>query len=397
MMALAEREAAPREPGRASGRVPIVLGTAAIVVTHHLTSYALVVFLAALALGLLVRLRKTGAGPTHGASPSRRGAGLAWLLLVASSTFGYLSPSLERSLRSDLQHRLRRGAAPRSLPGPRHRRSRRRRWLRRAVALLAVVLLARGLPFGLRRVWQRYRAQPFALIFVLASLGFFGTLALRLAPAAWETGNRASEFLFIGLAFVLAGVGLRALARRRARPGSGGPRLTAALGIVLVGGAISGWPWDPQLARPLRASAEGAHDLLAAAGAGRMGRAATRSRTAASRAGTADARLLLAPGEQDRPGRQARRTSKTSLENRRSQTWEMPLLREQRHALRGRRPPRTSPPTASAATSSPPTAPATTKGCCRSRPSTKFDARSPARADLLQRPDRGLRPRRTQR
>jgi hypothetical protein len=33
--------------------------------------------------------------------------------------------------------------------------------------------------------------------------------------------------------------------------------LAAALGVVLIGGAISGWPWDVQLARPLRVSAEG--------------------------------------------------------------------------------------------------------------------------------------------
>ena len=41
------------------------------------------------------------------------------------------------------------------------------------------------------------------MIFVVAALAFFGALALRFAPAAWETGNRAGEFFFIGLAFVV--------------------------------------------------------------------------------------------------------------------------------------------------------------------------------------------------
>ncbi len=128
--------------------------------------------------------------------------------------------------------------------------------LARGLGLLGVAILAAAMPFGLLRIWRRYRKQPFALIFTLAAIAFFGTLLLRLAPDAWETGNRASEFLFIGLAFVVACAGLEKW-RPVGRPWLGQLAVTAGLGVILVGGAISGWPWNAQLASPLRISAEG--------------------------------------------------------------------------------------------------------------------------------------------
>ena len=80
--------------------------------------------------------------------------------------------------------------------------------------------------------------------------------ALRLAPAAWETGNRASEFFFIGLAFVVAGAGLHraALALAAAGAARSSPPPSASSSSAA---SISGWPWDAQLAKPLRVSAEG--------------------------------------------------------------------------------------------------------------------------------------------
>ena len=75
----------------------------------------------------------------------RRAAGDRLALLVASSTFGYLGAGDRRSLRSDLQHRLRRRAAARAssrarvrhpadtAPGPRRRLARRRPARRRGL------------------------------------------------------------------------------------------------------------------------------------------------------------------------------------------------------------------------------------------------------------------------
>src|SRR5262249_19594447 len=109
---------------------------------------------------------------------------------------------------------------------------------------------------GIREFLMRRRWEPLPVIFVIAAVLFFGALALRFAPAAWETGNRAGEFLFIGLAFVISGAVYQAV-RRRADEFRWRLATALGLGLVLVSGAISGWPWDMQLAKPIRVSAEG--------------------------------------------------------------------------------------------------------------------------------------------
>jgi hypothetical protein len=254
MMAAAEREAAPKQALRAWA-APIVLAMMAIVVTHHLTSYATAGVLAALSLaGWYVHRNWRAPNPWRFAVFGILLA-LAWLLVVASSTVGYLSPVLSNAFDAisntvggeDAPRGLFQGAGSTVPPTP---------LAAKAVALLAVVLLAAGLPFGLRALLRRFRRQPFALLFGIAAIGFFGTLVLRLAPPAWETGNRASEFLFIGLAFVLACACAEAL-RRNLFKSATRPLAAAAIGVVLVGGAIAGWPWDSLMAQPMRISASG--------------------------------------------------------------------------------------------------------------------------------------------
>jgi hypothetical protein len=244
-----------RPAARGAWRLLAAIVMAAIVVTHHITSYALVITLAGISLATaLARGTKRRISPWPLALLALAMT-VFWLFVVASSTVGYLSPVLDKALTSTLHTAA--GEAPArqlfqgndvvtgATPTP-----------ARVVSLLAVALLALGLPFGLRKVWKRYRDQPVAIVFAVAAVGFFAALALRLAPDAWETGNRASEFLFIGLAFVLACGGLE-LWRPLGRPWLGRALATAALAIVLAGGAITGWPWDSQLSLPVRAEAAG--------------------------------------------------------------------------------------------------------------------------------------------
>jgi hypothetical protein len=293
LFAVVELELGPRVT-RGAWRAVAALAIAAVVVTHHVTSFAVDAILIALSVvAATVRRVPKPPNPWPLAALAVALTGI-WLVVVASSTVGYLSPIITNAIESSLHtaageaptRDIFQGASPTVEPTPA---------LARGIAILAIVLLALGLPFGLRTVWRRYRTQPMALLFGLGAIGFFGALALRLAPAAWETGNRASEFLFIGLAFVLGCVGLE-LWRPRAAPWLGRALMTGALAIVLVGGAISGWPWDSQLARPVRAHSEDGPTIssppLAMAewaeenvSGGRFG------------ALTADARLLLEPGD----------------------------------------------------------------------------------------------------
>jgi hypothetical protein len=322
MMALAEREAAPKQAFRAWAG-PVVLATMAIVVTHHLTSYAVAVVLVALSLAYwYVHRRWSPPNPWPLALFAVLLAG-AWLVVVASSTVGYLSPVLSDAFHAigntiggeDQPRGLFQGGnsnvAPTPLPA-------------RAVALAAVALLAAGAPFGLLALWRRFRRQPFALLFGLAAIAFFATLVLRLVPPAWETGNRLSEFLFVGLAFVLALTAVGALGRWpadwRVRP-----LLAAAIALVLVGGAITGWPWDSQLARPLKISSAGATVSSPPLAMAEWARGLPDgARIAAS---TADAALLL-----DRAGLHAYEGTSPDVEDVLDEeelaSWMVPLLRE---------------------------------------------------------------------
>jgi len=322
MMVLAEREAGDANRLREWG-VPVLLATGAIVVTHHLTSYALAGIVAALALAYWY-VRRTWKAP----NPWRFAAfaialAVAWLVVVASSTLGYLTPVLGNAVEA-IANTIAGESPPRGVfesssssipPTP---------FPARAIALLALAALAAGLPFGLRELWRHDRKKPFAILFALGSLGFFGTLALRLTPPAWETGNRASEFLFIGLAFVLACATVAGLqrwgSRRLARP-----LAAASIALVVVGGAISGWPWDAQLAQPIRVAADGRAIVSPPLATAEWARDQVPGGRFA--AGIADAGLLLSPGN-----KVAMAGTNPDIEDiidgEKLEGWELPLLRD---------------------------------------------------------------------
>lgn len=326
LMALAEREATP--PSGVPSWVPaLVLLIAGVTATHHLTSYAMVAAIAALSLAFW-RLRRIWRSPNPWPFAVVAATfALAWLLLVATSTIGYLSPVLSGAVKAVFDT-IAGESPPRALFGKSGPAVPVTPQAARAVALLALVLLTVGLPFGLRQVWRRFRRQPFALLFALAAIGFFGTLALRLTPPAWETGNRASEFLFIGLAFVLACAAVWAIGKiPRARLGRAA--ISVAIAIVLVGGAISGWPWDAQLARPLRVAAGDGTIVSQPLATAEWAR--TRVRDGRFAATAADAGLLLTPaGKFVLTGPHP--DVEDILTTAEVEPWQLPLLR--RHRLR---------------------------------------------------------------
>jgi hypothetical protein len=247
LFAVAEHQAAA-DRTRHAWVVPILLCTMAIAITHHLTSYALIVVLVALAIAsgpLATRSRRSLLAFALFAAVSTA----AWLVVVASGTVGYLTPILSGAFRSTI-HTLSGEAAPRHLFGQQGGSQ-----LERAVGLGSILVLTVGLPFGLRTVWRRYWSDPFVRVFSVAAVVFFGVLLLRFAPGAWETASRSSEFLFIGLAFVLALTGLDRFAPRRA-PWLGSALTALLLALVFCGGVIAGWPTSLRLSQPYSIEAD---------------------------------------------------------------------------------------------------------------------------------------------
>lgn len=231
----------------------------AVVVTHHVSSYALAVFIFAIARAQreIRRLWKSYVTPFPFAIFTTI-AILAWLLFVARWTWNYLSPVVSDAVRSALDtftgHEKARqlfgaGRAGTGAAGTPV-------W-DRTIAVSAALLTALGVPFGLRRIWREYRTSPVHLVLGVAGFAYVLTLGLRLAPAAWEIANRASEFLFLGVGLVLALVGLERW-RPRVAPWLGRVLLAGAFGVLLGGGVVLGWSSDLVLAKTFEISAGGA-------------------------------------------------------------------------------------------------------------------------------------------
>lgn len=227
--------------------VVTILVIAAIVVTHHLTGFALVALLA---------LRAVTAIPGRMAGDGRHGAGpggvallalvltLAWLAYVATLTIGYLAPNFVSAV-SQFVHILLGETQARQLF--RSSTGQVEPLWQRITGLASVVLLLAGLPLGLVAFWRQHRASAAGLALAIGALAYPVSLGLRLTASGAEISNRASEFVFVALAFVVAvGVtdyGLSSKSRRmRAWQVLG---MVVAATVVLFGGVIVGWPpWD---------------------------------------------------------------------------------------------------------------------------------------------------------
>lgn len=279
------REASRNKPLYAAA---VVLVTFAIVTTHHLTSYALAVTFVAISIA---SLRSGGRHrPPLAFATFAVGAALAWLFVVASATVGYLSPVLSNAFHSILQT-ISGERAPRQLFGGKSSDSSSggSGLIERAAALGGVALLLIHYPFGAREIWRRHRRDPFAIVIAIGGGLVFATYALRFAPNAWETANRSTEFLFLGLALVVP----LAILHLGARLSAIGLALAAAvvLTIMFAGGVVSGWTPSLRLSQPYEIEADG-HPIpaegraMAAWAAQRLGPG---RRYAASEA---DARLL---------------------------------------------------------------------------------------------------------
>jgi hypothetical protein len=229
------------------------LSIVAVVATHHVTSYALVVALFGAAVLSLFMRQPLARGPLDLAVLALVTC-TAWVVLVAGPTLGYLSFVLGGA-GLDAVRLFGAGAAGRQLFQSTSGSVAAPLW-ERIVGLGSQVLIAFGLLFGVKGIWRR-RNNPYLLLLAIAGLLYLPVQALRLTAAGWETANRSSEFLFFGVAFIIA----LWLAELRLPPSS--RQASRALQgvyciLILCGGVIVGWPSDLRLPPPwLLASADG--------------------------------------------------------------------------------------------------------------------------------------------
>jgi hypothetical protein len=253
LFAYGEWREAPNRASRVLYAVAVLWLTFAVVTTHHLTSYALAATF--LVIAILYRFVGSRQGSPLGFAAFAVLAVGAWLVAVASTTVGYLSPVITGAIHSVVQT-ISGEAAPRQLFGGKSgSESSGSGLLGRAAAVGGVLVLFVLYPFGGRELWRRYRRDPFALVLAFAGLLVFATYVARFAPQAWETANRATEFLFLGLAVVIP-LAILHLGARLA-----GNRFAVAVAAVLTlafaGGVVSGWTPSLRLSQPYEISAGG--------------------------------------------------------------------------------------------------------------------------------------------
>jgi hypothetical protein len=256
-----------------SGLVVCTLVIAATIPTHHTASYALAFFF--LLWGLVTLVMRRGSLSRYIAFMGLAAcAGAAtWVVFVAPRTWSYLTQNPSEGV-AQLVQILTRSSPPKRLftsggetIAP--------QW-EQIVAFTAVGVLIVSLPFGLFYLWRRCGNSSLAWVLGLAAAAYPASLALRLTTEGTETSNRASEYVFVGLALALGVFAVAKLGTGRAAVRRG--LFAALLGVVLMGGVMVGWAPHARLPGPFLVAAgsrsidpqgeEAARWLLAAVGPG---------------------------------------------------------------------------------------------------------------------------------
>lgn len=244
LFALARAEALSG-PARFGMNLAVVLGVGALVMVHHLSSYALIVFLVVW-LFASWRLARAGA-----AQRARQGTlvfalvvTLAWLVYFAMVVVSYISPHVESGV-AELFGILFGQATPRELfvSGTGDTAPLGERLVGFASVGLICLALAAAVPWALRH----RRDSALAWTMAVCALAYPAAMALRLTTAGAEIAVRTSGFLFLAMAPVIA---MAAEALWLERPG---PRpaqairvgiLTLAAAVIVTGGVVLGFaPW----------------------------------------------------------------------------------------------------------------------------------------------------------
>lgn len=224
---------------------------AAVVVTHHLTSFALLAFLCAwsivpLLLWAVPVFRRHANQPVR---PKPREAALVafvltimWLRYTNWQAVAYMAPHLTDTIQQVIQI-LTHKAPTRQLFHSSTSSSVTPLW-ERIAAYASEVFILLGMPPGLFAIWRHYRANAFAITAGCLALIYPVSLLLHLTQTGAELANRAIEFLFVALALVLA-VGAMHILLTHSASWKRMTIVTGAVAIIYFGQMVlgSGQPW----------------------------------------------------------------------------------------------------------------------------------------------------------
>lgn len=229
---------------------------ATLTITHHMTSYAMIGFLALWTLTIAVT--RAGEGARAPARPSRSpiwrgpwidGPGLPALILAIAAggwfvfearevTTAELGDVLKEAIESVIDL-ITGGSGSKTLF---ESSGQTNTTAARIIGVASVVPMLIAIPLGLLRTWRGKDApNPLWRALAVVALFYPVTMLLRFTQAGTETSQRASEFVFVGLAFV-TGLLIHELPwwGSRARRLLLGLGLTALATLIFLGGFIVG-------------------------------------------------------------------------------------------------------------------------------------------------------------
>jgi hypothetical protein len=231
-----------------------VLAGLGVVISHHLTSYALVAALWATVI--VCRVTRARPAPWDIAIVVSLGVA-AWFVAVASSTWLYLAGALGPAL-VGIVSLLTLQQAPRQVFDPSPALGTATPIWQQLLAFGSIVLIALALPVGIVRLWRTSRRQSIAVLLGLAGTAYIPIQVLRLNPGSWETANRSSEFLFVGVGLLL---GLAVVAIDSRWTGRRGWPIRIGLigyvSVIFLGGVVVGWRPDLRVPRAYETQAMG--------------------------------------------------------------------------------------------------------------------------------------------
>lgn len=180
-------------------KLVLLLGLVAVTVTHHVTSYGLLVFLLLwTVVALYIRRSKQEQSVPVWTALLALVVILTWITYVSLITVDYLGPQLSRGVSELIGLVTREETAGRTFHAP------DRPLPELIVGLSSIGLIMSGLPLGMWQIWRRYRDNSLALLMAVGSLGYPGSLVMRLTSQGSEFTGRTWTFLFMVIAFVLA-------------------------------------------------------------------------------------------------------------------------------------------------------------------------------------------------
>jgi hypothetical protein len=198
----------------------------ATVITHHITSYMLTLFLVLVAIAS----RLTGSRNTamrFGILAVISASSIAlWVATVARATISYFSPTV-LGIVDGLEQLSKSGssAAPSTSGSP---------FTNTVVGAVAILVISVLILIGCWQAWKRHRRHPWIIGMMIGSLGWFVDLGIRLGtPDGQELAGRAATFVYIPVS-VLAALALTRLV-------NSGPvrRWGAAVTTVVVASVVS--------------------------------------------------------------------------------------------------------------------------------------------------------------